>query len=479
MSLKKSGFTIAIALVLAMGVSIPCGPGRVDAQEKNILADLQAKIDSIRGNFEGGDYRAVIADGRELFDALENPRQRIQVGKIVLRSYLYLLDEKQDAELVVEFLDFAKLLGTKTKDDEIYADIGKYSFERFNWAQKSGILDEEERSRLRRESLLYLWKAITIREIEEGQGSSALQDEYLFAYVRLFADICMEFSIMECDSKAYIALMKHVYEAATQGADSEDFDRILANPLLTPDENSYIMASYLKAVGRILEYDGGNLCASTYFEKAKIAGKQLEYEEDPEKKLALLDQGHEYLENAAKATHDLTTKAARYMDLATFLKMFEMLKSGKEFSQLLMDIIKYMRLAFLYYPENNDIRSFYGYALIDYVRDCFNRREYQDAKRYAVEGTSFDWSDVESAYYELSRIQSYIEGEELKAYKNALQALKIVDKKHPPSQDAELTDLNVITKKLNFINQVRITSEPISVEKRKEMDLRKAILQGG
>jgi len=473
MSLKK----LWIVTFLAAGLAIH-SPERANAQERNILEEIQAKIESIKTNFESADYRTVISEGRDLFYALDNPRQRIQIGKIVLRSYLYLLDlqEEEEPELMAEFLDFAKLLATKTKDDEIYADIGKYSYERYLWARKSGILDEEERSRLRRESLLYLWKAIAIREIEEGHNVNALDDELLFAYVRLFSDICMDFSIIECDSNAYIALMRHVYETATIGATNEIFEKILSAH--QPDDNAYIIASYLKAIGRIMEYDDGNLCASTYFEKAKITGKQLEYETDPDKKVAIFELGHEYLENAAKATHSLTTKADRYMDLATYLKMFEMLRKGSEFSQLLQDIIKYMRLAFLYNPENNDIRTFYGYALIDYVRDCFNRREYEDAKRYAVEGTTFEWSDIESGYYELSRIQSYIDGEELKAYQNALQALKILDKKYPPSQDAEIEDLNVITKKLNFINQVRLTSEPISAEKRKEMEMRKAVLQG-
>lgn len=472
MFLKKIWVIAALATGLAVYSPNPAG-----AQEKNILEDIQVKIDSIKNNYEASDYRAVISEGRALFNALDNPRQRIQIGKIVLQSYLFLLLDNEDAELMGEFLDFAKILSTKTKDDEIYADIGKYSYERWQWARNSGILDEDERSRLRRESLLFLWKAITIREIEEGHNINALDDEYLFAYVRLFSDICMEYAIIECDSNAYIALMRHVYETAIHGADDERFDRILSKH--SPDDNLYIMASYLKAIGRIMEYDDGNLCASTFYEKAKITGNQLESESDPEKKIALFERGHEYLENAAKATHDLTLKADRYMDLATYLKMFEMLRKGKEFSQLLLDIIKYMRLAFLNNPEDNDIRTFYGYSLIDYVRDCFNRRELDDAKRYAVEATTFEWSDLESAYYELSRIQSYIDGEALKAYQNALKALKILDKKHPPSGDAELEDLNVITKKLNFINQVHLTSEPISAEKRKQMELRKAVLQGG
>ncbi|MFC1889774.1 hypothetical protein ACFL4G_08470 [Thermodesulfobacteriota bacterium] len=474
MPLKKTWTVFIVAAALATSVA-----GSSWAQEKNILEEIQEKIILIKDHFHAGNYSAVVSEGRILFNTLENPRQRIQIGKVVLRSYIYLLDETANPELMTEFLDFAKVLGTKTKDDEIYADIGKYSYERYQWAQKSGILDESERTQLRREALLYLWKAITIRDIEEGHDITAVDDPLLFAYVRLFCDICMDFSIIECESNAYIILMQHLYEIVTQGLDKDTFDRILADPANGPDDNITIMASYLKAIGRIMEYDNGNLCASTYFEKAKIVGKQLEYESDPDKKLVYFEQGHDYLEKAAMTTRDLTIKADRYMDLATFLKVYEMLKTGKEFSQLLIDIIKYMRLAFQYNPNNNDIRTFYGYSLIDYVRDRFNRREYEDAKRYAVEATNFEWPDIESAYYELSRIQSYIEGEELKAYQNALKALKILDKKYPASQDANIEDLNIITKKLNFINQARLTAEPISAEKRREMELRKAVIQGG
>jgi hypothetical protein len=258
--------------------------------------------------------------------------------------------------------------------------------------------------------------------------------------MRLFCDICMDFSIIECDSNAYIILMRHLYDLVTKGLGHDTFDQILADPTSGPSDNLTIVASYLKAIYRIMEYDNGNLCASTFFEKAKIAGKKLEYEEDPEKKLVHFEQGHDYLDQAATKTRSHVLKADRYLDLGTFLKVYEMLKEGKELSQLLVDIIKYMRLAYKYNPGSNEICTF---------------------------------------YYELSRIQSYVDGEEFNAYENALKALKILDKKYPPSQDANIEDMNIITKKLNFINQARLTSEPISVTKRREMELRKVIIQGG
>ena len=477
MPLKRTWIIFVAAALLATSIA-----GSAWAQERNVLQEIQEKILLIKDYFQAGNYSEVVREGRELYTTLENPRQRIQVGKVVLRSYLYLLDEmmedKPDPELMADYLEFAKALGKRTKDDEIYADIGRYSFERYRWAMRSGTLNASERSLLRREALLYLWKAVTIRDIMGGPANNAVDDLTLFSYMRLFCDICMDFSIIECDSNAYIILMQHLYDLVTKGLGHDTFDQILADPTSGPNDNLTIVASYLKAIYRIMEYDNGNLCASTFFEKAKIAGKKLEYEEDPEKKLVHFEQGHDYLDQAATTTRDHVLKADRYLDLGTFLKVYEMLKEGKELSQLLTDIIKYMRLAYKYNSSSNEICTFYGYSLIDFVRDRFNAHEYEEAKRYAVEGTNFEWSDIESAYYELSRIQSYVEGEEFNAYENALQALKILDKKYPPSQDANIEDLNIITKKLNFINQARLTSEPISVTKRIEMELRKAVIQG-
>ena len=301
-----------------------------------------------------------------------------------------------------------------------------------------------------------------------------------FVYIRLFQDICKEFAMIECASSSYKALMSHTYWIGMEGVEIGEIEEILANPDASHGSNRHIIASYLNYVfPQIIQYDAGNICAASYLEKGRIKGKEVEGLTDPQAKLWAFEEGRDYLEQAAEHTRARLLKAQRYYELANYLMVFETLKTGEDYSLLLLDIVANMRLAYEFNPEAEDIRTSYGNALINYSRHTFGKGSYQDAKFYAFEATTFQWPDLESAYYELSRIQSYIPGEEVKAYGNALQALKILDEKYPPSGDAGLTDLNVITKKLNLINQVIITAEPISVEKKREMDNRKKVLDGG